>query len=146
MAWTRAGPGGYWVSDDKALLDIERVHGWMSRESYWAASRSRSVMERSIDHSLCVGLYPPGGARQAGFARVVTDCATFCWLCDVFVDTADRNNGVGTFLVQTTLDHPYVAGLRTVLMAAPDRSLYRRQGFGKLLRPERWMERPASAG
>jgi GNAT superfamily N-acetyltransferase len=146
MVWTVAGPGGYWVSDDKALLDIERVHGWMSRESYWAAGRSRSVMERSIEHSLCVGLYSPDGGCQAGFARVVTDCATFCWLCDVFVDSAHRNDGVGSFLVETTLDHPQVAGLRTVLMAAPERSLYRRLGFGALIRPERWMERPATAG
>jgi GNAT superfamily N-acetyltransferase len=145
MAWTRPGPGGYWVSDDKALLDTDRVHGWMSRESYWAAGRSRPVTERSIEHSLCLGLYPPDGGRQAGFARVVTDYATFCWLCDVFVDTAHRDNGVGTFLVQATLDHPHVAGLRTVLMAAPERSLYRRLGFGTLVRPERWMERPASA-
>jgi GNAT superfamily N-acetyltransferase len=146
MAWTRPGPGGYWVSDDKALLDTERVHGWMSRESYWAAGRSRSVTERSIEHSLCVGLYPPDGGGQAGFARVVTDRATFSWLCDVFVDAAHRGNGVGTFLVEATLDHPQVAGLRTVLMAAPERSLYWRLGFGRLVRPERWMERPASAG
>jgi len=140
MAWTQAGPGGYWVSDDKALLDTELVHGWMSRESYWAAGRPREVMERSIEYSLCVGLYAPDGG-QVGFARLVTDYATFCWLCDVFVDAAHRGNCVGTFLVEATLRHPEVAGLRTVLMAAPERSLYRRLGFGGLIRPERWMER-----
>ncbi len=145
MAWTGAGPDGYWVSDDKALLDTERVHGWMSRESYWAAGRTREVTERSIEHSLCVGLYAPDGAGQVGFARVVTDYATFCWLCDVFVDAAHRGAGAGTFLVQTALGHPDVAGLRTVLMAAPERSLYRRLGFGTLIRAERWMERPSSA-
>lgn len=144
MVWTGAGPGGYWVSDDKALLDTERVHGWMSRESYWAANRTREVTERSIAHSLCVGLYAPDGAL-AGFARVVTDYATFSWLCDVFVDAAHRGDGAGTFLVQATLGHPRVAGLRTVLMAVPARSLYQRLGFGGLIRPERWMERPASA-
>ena len=146
VAWTEAGPGGYWVSDDKALLDTERVHGWMSRESYWAAGRTREVTERSIEHSLSVGLHAPCGGGQVGFARVVTDYATFSWLCDVFVDATHRGNGVGTFLVQATLGHPDVAGLRTVLMAAPERSLYRRLGFGGLIRPERWMERPSSAG
>jgi GNAT superfamily N-acetyltransferase len=146
MAWTRVGPGDYWVSDDNALLDTEQVHGWMSRESYWAAGRTREVTERSLEHSLCVGLYPPDGTDQAGFARIVTDYATFCWLCDVFVDAAHRGNGLGTFLVQATLDHPHVAGLRTVLMAVPERSLYRRLGFGELIRPERWMERPSAAG
>jgi GNAT superfamily N-acetyltransferase len=145
MTWTSAGPGGYWVSDDKALLDTERVHGWMSRDSYWAAGQSREVTERSIEHSLCVGLYAPDGGGQVGFTRVVTDYATFCWLCDVFVDAAHRGNGVGTFLVQAALGHPGVAGLRTVLMAAPERTLYRRLGFGELIRPERWMERPPSA-
>jgi len=145
VAWTDAGPCGYWVSDDKALLDTERVHAWMSRESYWAAGRTREVTERSIEHSLCVGLYGPDGGGQAGFARVVTDYATFCWLCDVFVDAAHRGNGAGTFLVQSTLGHPHVAGLRTVLMAAPERSLYRRLGFAELIRPERWMELPSSA-
>jgi GNAT superfamily N-acetyltransferase len=141
MAWTQAGPGRYWVSDDKALLDTELVHDWMSRESYWAAGRPRAVMERSIEHSLCVGLYPPDGGGQVGFARVVTDYATFSWLCDVFVDAAHRGSGVGSFLVEATLSHPGVAGLRTVLMAAPERSFYRRLGFGGLIRPERWMER-----
>lgn len=145
MAWTSSGPGGYWVSDDKVLLDIDRVHGWMSNESYWAAGRTREATERSIEHSLCVGLYQPDGSGQVGFARMVTDYATFCWLCDVFVDAAHRNNGGGSFLVQAILDHPRVAGLRTVLMAAPERSLYRRLGFGELIRPERWMERPSSA-
>jgi GNAT superfamily N-acetyltransferase len=145
VAWTGAGPGGYWVSDDQALLDTERVHGWMSRESYWASGRTREVTERSIEHSLCVGLYAPDGGGQVGFARVVTDYATFCWLCDVFVDAAHRGNGVGTFLVQAALGHPHVAGLRMVLMAEPRRSLYRRLGFGELISPERWMERPSAA-
>lgn len=143
VAWTNAGPGGYWVSDDKALLDTEGVHAWMSSESYWAAGRTREVTERSIEHSLCVGLYAPGGG-QAGFARVVTDYATFCWLSDVFVYAVHRGYGAGTFLVKAALGHPHVAGLRTVLMAAPERSLYRRLGFGELISPERWMERPSS--
>jgi len=135
------GPAGYWASDDVSLIDIETVHGWISRESYWAAGRPREVMARSIEHSLALGLYTPDG-EQAGFARMVTDRATFAWLCDVFVAAEHRGNGIGTFLVRTAVEHPDVAGIRQLLMATPGRSLYRRHGFGDLLRPERWMERP----
>lgn len=140
MRWQ--GPDGYWASDDRSLVDVDLVHEWMSRESYWAAGRPREVMARSIEHSLVLGLYTATG-EQVGFARMVTDRATFAWLCDVFVAAEHRGDGVGSFLVQTAVDHPDVAGIRQLLMAAPGRSLYRRHGFGDLLRPERWMERPA---
>jgi hypothetical protein len=78
-----AGPDGYWVSDDPSHIDLPRVHAWISGESYWAAGRSYEVMARSIEHSLALGLYAADGA-QAGFARLVTDRATFAWLCEVF--------------------------------------------------------------
>jgi len=137
------GPGGYWVSDDPALIDLARVHDWISRESYWARGRSRDVMARAIEHSLVLGLYAADGT-QAGFARLVTDRATFAWLCDVFVDPALRGQGLGSFLAAQAAGHPEVAGISQVLMADPGRSLYRRLGFGTLARPERWMERPGS--
>ncbi len=136
----QVGPGGYWVSDDRSLIDVPRVHGWISRESYWAQGRSYEVMARAIENSLVLGLYAAGGG-QAGFARLVTDRATFAWLCDVFVDAAHRGHGLGTFLVQAATGHPDVAGIRQVLSAVPGRSLYRRLGFDALLSPERWMER-----
>jgi GNAT superfamily N-acetyltransferase len=132
---------GYWVSDDRSRIDVRRVHAWMSRESYWAAGRSYEVMACSIEHSLALGLYAADGA-QVGFARLVTDRATFAWLCDVFVDTAHRSRGLGAFLAEAATSHPDVAGIRQVLMAEPGRSLYRRLGFGLLASPERWMERP----
>jgi GNAT superfamily N-acetyltransferase len=138
------GPAGYWVSDDESLLDVDLVHDWISKESYWAAGRPREVMVRSIEHSLVLGLYAADGA-QAGFARFVTDRATFAWLCDVFVASEHRGSGAGSFLVRAAVEHPEVAGIRQLLMATPGRSLYRRHGFGDLLRPERWMERPAPA-
>jgi GNAT superfamily N-acetyltransferase len=136
------GPDGYWVSDDSSLVDVDLVHGWMSEDSYWAKGRTREVMARSIEHSLVLGLYSAGG-EQAGFARLVTDRATFAWLCDVFVAAEHRGNGTGSFLVQMAVGHPDVAGIRQLLMATPGRSLYRRHGFGDLRNPERWMERPA---
>jgi len=138
------GPDGYWVSDDPGLIDVARVHGWLSQESYWASGQSYDVTERAIGHSLSVGLYAPDGS-QAGYARLVTDRATFAWLCDVFVAAAARGRGLGSFLVAQAIGHPAVAGIRQVLMAEPGRSIYRRHGYGDLMRAERWMERPAPA-
>jgi GNAT superfamily N-acetyltransferase len=135
------GPDGYWVSDDPALLDLEAVHRWLSKESYWAAGQAYDVTVRAIEHSLSVGLYAPDGS-QAGYARLVTDQATFAWLCDVFVDTASRGRGLGSFLVARVVGHPAVADVRQVLMAEPGRTIYRRLGYGDLQRTERWMERP----
>jgi GNAT superfamily N-acetyltransferase len=136
----QVGPDGYWISDDPALIDVDRVHGWISRESYWAAGRSHEVMASAIEHSLVIGLYAADG-ELAGFARLVTDRATFAWLCDVFVDAAHRGHGLGTFLIQAAIDHRDVAGIRQVLMARPERTLYRRLGFDALVSSERWMER-----
>ncbi len=142
----QAGPDGYWVSDDPALIDVPRVHAWISEESYWARGRSYEAMAKAIEHSLVFGLYAADGT-QAGFARHVTDRATFAWLCDVFVDRAHRGHGLGSFLVQVATGHPDVAGIRQVLSTAPERTLYRQFGFGGLAAPERWMERrPARRG
>jgi GNAT superfamily N-acetyltransferase len=138
MRWD--GPDGYWVSDDRSLIDINAVHAWMSGESYWAAGRPFGVTVRSIENSLVLGLYAADGT-QAGFARFVTDYATYAWLCDVFVATAHRGRGAGTFLVETAVGHPRVRDVRQTLMADPGRSIYRRQGFTALASPERWMER-----
>lgn len=137
-------PDGYWVSDDPSLIDVLRVHGWISRESYWAVGQPYEVMARSLQHSLALGLYSPEDVL-VGFARLVTDRATFAWLCDVFVDTAYRGRGLGTFLVEAATGHPDVVGVRQVLMAQPGRSLYRRLGFDDLVDPERWLERPAAS-
>jgi len=139
MRWE--GPDGYFASDDGSLVDIERVHEWLSGESYWAAGRPYEVMAQAIENSLVVGLYS-ADSGQAGLARFVTDYATFAWLCDVFVDSAHRGQGLGTFLVRTAIGHPAVRDLRQVLATAPERSLYRRLGYGNLVSPERWMERP----
>jgi GNAT superfamily N-acetyltransferase len=142
VKWT--GPGGYWASDDRALIDVDQVHAWISGESFWAEGRSRDAMAMAIETSLVIGLYSAGGT-QVGVARLVTDYATFAWLCDVFVDSAHRGRGLGTFLVDTAVGHPDVRGLRQVLVAEPGRTLYARFGFRPLARPERWMERPGLA-
>ncbi len=140
MRWD--GPDGYFADDDAALVDSKRVHKWMSEESYWASGRSYQVMVRAIENSLVVGLYAADG-EQAGFARFVTDYATFGWLCDVFIDSAHRGHGLGSFLVRTAVGHPAVRDLRQVLATAPERTLYRQEGYTDLRNPERWQERPA---
>jgi len=135
------GPGGYWLSDDPALLNVAQLHAWMSDEAYWARGRSYETMARAIEYSLSVGLYAPDGT-MAGYARLVTDRATFAWLCDVFVNDAHRGQGLGSFLIAQTVGHPDVAEVRQYLKADPGRSLYRRFGYVDLTAAERWMERP----
>jgi GNAT superfamily N-acetyltransferase len=140
------GPDGYWVSDDPSLIDVNRVHTWISEQSYWAKGRSYQATIAAIANSLVFGLYAADGS-QAGFARHVTDRATFAWLCDVFIDKAHRGHGLGSFLVRVATGHPDVAMIRQVLSTAPERTLYRQFGFDALTSPERWMERrqaPAS--
>ena len=138
MRWE--GPDGYWASDDRDLIDVAWVHLRLSQEAYWALDRPYDVVAKSIEHSLVVGLFSADGA-QVGFARFVTDYATFGWLCDVFVDSAHHGNGLGSFLVEAAITHPCVDGVRQLLAATPGRTLYARHGFVALPSPERWMER-----
>ena len=130
------------ISTDRSRLDIAYVHRYLSEECYWAIGRSRAVVEKSIANSLCFGVYD--GDRQMGFARVVTDYATFAWLCDVFVDAAYRGQGIGKRLVETVVAHPGLQGMRNFVLATRDaHELYRQHGgFEALPAPERWMARP----
>ena len=138
MRWE--GPDGYWASDERELVDVAWVHDWLSHEAYWALGRPYEVVARSIEHSLVLGLYSPEGT-QVGFVRFVTDYATFAWLCDVFVDEGHQGHALGSFLVETAITHPAMTDIRILLSAAPERTLYARQGFVPLASPERWMER-----
>jgi GNAT superfamily N-acetyltransferase len=132
---------GYAISTDKAKLDVDAIHAYLSERSYWAEGRPREVMEKAIANSLCFGVYD--GERQAGFARVVTDYATFAWLCDVFILEDYRGRGLGKWLVETVTTHPTLAKLRRILLATYDaHELYRRYGgFETLPGPEYWMVR-----
>lgn len=132
--------GDYLVSIDKARLDVGAIHRYLSTESYWARGRTIETVSRSIEHSLAFGLYH--GDRQAGFARVITDYATFAWLADVFVLEGFRGRGLGKSLVGAALSHPELKGLRRWLLATKDaHGLYRRFGFAGLPRPGWWMEK-----
>jgi GNAT superfamily N-acetyltransferase len=129
------------VSDDPSLLDVSRIHRWLSEDAYWALGRTREVVERAIEHSLNFGAYDDSG-EQVGYARVVTDRATFAWLCDVYVDPSSRGAGVGTALLDAVTAH--LAGYRlsrTMLATADAHALYERYGFAPLAHPGRLMER-----
>lgn len=131
--------GDFLISTDPTRLDIDVVHGFLER-SYWAQGIPREVVARSIQHSLCFGLYEDD--RQVGFARVVTDRATYAYLADVFVIESHRARGLATWLVQTILDYPDLQGLRRFSLATRDaHDLYRKVGFTGLAHPERHMEK-----
>jgi len=111
------------------------IHRFLSQEAYWARGVPRAVVERAITNSLVFGLYAAG--EQVGFARVVTDQATFAWLADVFVLPEHRGHGLGKRLVRAALDHPGLQGLRWFLLGTADaHGLYRQLGFDSLT-PER---------
>jgi GNAT superfamily N-acetyltransferase len=130
MEWTRPP---YRISDRPDDLDLDRIHGFLTA-SYWARGIPRATVERSIRHSLPFGLFRE--RRQIGFARVVSDRATFAYLADVFVAEEARGRGLGTWLVATALAHPDLQGLRRWLLATRDaHALYRKLGFAPLADP-----------
>lgn len=132
---------GYTISTDKARLDIALIHDFLSRSSYWAEGRSIELVYKTIENSLCFGVYE--GEAQVGFARVVTDYATFGWLCDVFVIESHRGRGLSKWLVDCVVHHPELRGLRTLMLATRDaHGLYERYGgFQRMTQAERWMIR-----
>jgi len=124
----------YEIDTAKDRLDIGLIHDFLDRCSHWARGIPRDVLERAIVNSLCFGLYRDG--EQIGFARVVTDEATFAYLSDVFVVAAHRNDGLGQFLVEAVLAHEPLQGLRRWHLVTRDAaSLYRRCGFADLQPP-----------
>lgn len=129
------------ISTDPALLDIDAIHTALAA-SYWAAGRSREVVERSLASSLCFGAYD--GRHQIGLARIVTDRATFAYLCDVYVEPSHRGRGIGKRLMEAVVAHPDLQGLRRFQLVTRDaHGLYEQFGFASLAQPERHMERVA---
>ncbi len=135
-----ASPGGLRISTDPGDVDVGWLHAALSQRSYWAQGRPRAVVETSLRGSLCFSAL--ADAHQVGFARVVTDQATFAWVCDVFVDEAWRDAGVGSRLMAAILADQRLQGLRRIVLATSTASsFYERFGFAPLSHPERWMER-----
>ena len=134
--WLR---GEHRISTDRRRLQVGVVHGFLA-SSYWAKGIPREVVERSIENSLCFGLYE--GDRQIGFARVVTDYATFAWVGDVFILEEARGKGLGKWLMEVVAGHPELQGLRRWVLATRDaHGLYEKVGFTRLPHPETYMER-----
>jgi hypothetical protein len=133
--WSR---DGYVISTDRGRIDADVVHAFVTH-SYWGAGISRETVERSIEHSLCFGLYH--GDQQAGFARVITDYATTAYLADVFVLPAHRGKKLSVWLMETIRAHPRLQRLRVWRLATKDaHGLYEKVGFRALGHPERLME------
>jgi GNAT superfamily N-acetyltransferase len=134
MNWTK---DTYTISDEPERLQLEVIVEYLSR-AYWSNQRPRAVIEKSLRHSLCFGVYEQG--QQIGFARVVSDHATFAYLADVFILESHQGHGLGKWLVQTILEHPDLQGLRRWMLATRDaHGLYAQFGFAALENPDRYM-------
>jgi GNAT superfamily N-acetyltransferase len=137
---------GYEVSTDPNRLDLDLVHQWLSTDAYWALGRSRDTVVRAVAGSLNYGLFRVDG-KQVGFARAVTDNATFAWICDVYIDRAARGQGLGSWLVGVVRDDVWARGIRRLLLATADaHGVYAKLGFTPLADPDRWMEIDARTG
>ena len=139
-----ATTGDYRLTTDPGARDLDAIHRFLA-DAYWAIGRPTEVIDRSLEGSLVFSLLHEG--RQVGMARVVTDRATFAWLCDVYVEPAHRGHGIGAWMIEQVLAHPDVAGLRTWLLGTTySHSLFARFGFTPLADPSRFMIRhPADA-
>lgn len=134
--------GEFTISTDKSRLDIGVIHRFLSEESYWAGNRSLEKTRTAIENSICFGLYD--GDNLIGFARVVSDKATFAYIGDVFVLTEYRGTGLSKWLMKVIVDHPELQGLRRWVLATKDaHGLYAQYEFSELRHPERWMEKTA---
>lgn len=133
-------PEGYAFSSDPALVDADLVFDWLSTDAYWALGRPREMVDKAFAGSLVFGLYGPEGG-QVGFARAITDGATFAWLCDVYIDRSVRGHGLGTWMVEQVQAELERTGVRRILLATLDaHAVYAKLGFTPLTEPDRWME------
>jgi predicted N-acetyltransferase YhbS len=133
-------PDGYLISDDPARLDVAAIHAYLTR-SYWSAGIPREIVERAVRASLCLGLYTASG-EQVGLARVVTDYATFAWLCDVYVLESHRGRGLSKAMMRAALSHSRLQTVRRFTLATRDaHGLYAQFGFTPVAKPESQMEK-----
>src|SRR6266478_5357095 len=134
--WRR---GDYFISADKSRLDLTVIHDFLTK-SYWAAGIPIEIVKKSIEHSLAFGVYKEG--KQVGFARVITDFATFAYIGDVFILEDYRGQGLSKWLMEVIADYPELQGLRRwVLLTRDAHGLYRKTGFTEPQNPERYMEK-----
>ena len=127
------------ISTDPSRLDLPWIHDYLTNDAYWSRGISFPVFQKSIENSLCFGVYHL--AEQVGFGRVISDYATFAYLADVFITENYRRQGLGKWLVDCVLKYPDLQGLRRWMLVTSDaHSLYQRFGFSPLEHPEKMME------
>lgn len=136
-SWQR---GEYEIDTDPARIDLDVTHKFLSEEAYWSKGVPREILERAVGNSMVFGAYRDGA--QAGFVRVVSDKATFAWICDVFVLPEHRGQGLGKYLMECVTAHPELQGLRRWMLATRDaHGLYAQYGFTDLHDATRFMEK-----
>ena len=129
---------GFAITTETSFFNVEFIHAFLSN-SYWAKNIPLETVQQSIDNSLCFGVFHLG--RQIGFARMITDKATFGYLADVFIDEGYRGQGLSKWLMEEIMAHPDLQGLRRMMLATRDaHGLYEQFGFSALSFPERWMQ------
>ena len=134
--------GEFLISTDRRRLDLDAIQRFLTEDSYWARERTLEQTRTAVENSICFGVYHDD--RLIGFARVVSDQATFAYLGDVFIIDAYRGRGLSKWLMETIITHPNLQGLRRWVLATRDaHTLYEKFGFHGLVHPDRWMERPA---
>ncbi|HEV2270755.1 MAG TPA: GNAT family N-acetyltransferase [Steroidobacteraceae bacterium] len=132
--------GSYTICDDSARLDPRAIHAYLTR-AYWSAGIPLELVERSLRHSLCIGAYDGAGA-QVGLVRLISDYATYCYVCDVYVLEEHRGQGLSQAMLAMAHEHPMLQGLRRwSLVTADAHGLYRQFGFTAVAQPDRYMER-----
>lgn len=130
---------GFTISNDKDLLDIDTIYQYLDQRSYWGKGIPLDRLKKAIANSLCFGIYH--NDKQVGFARVISDMATFAYICDVFVLEDYRGHGLSKWLMQTIKTHPDLQGLRRWSLATADaHGLYKQFGFTPISKPDNWME------
>jgi len=128
---------GFIISTEKEKLDVDLIHSFLNR-TYWAEGISKEIIRRSIEGSLCFGVFE--NHKQVGFARTITDKATFAYLADVFIIEEYRGRGLSKWLMEVIMSHPDLQGLRRMILATKDaHGLYKQFGFTSLINVDRWM-------
>lgn len=130
---------GFEITNDKSKINFDTVYNYLNEESYWAQGIPPAKLKHAIEHSICFSILQQ--QEQVGFARVITDQATFAYICDVFILPKARGNGLSKWLLQTIMNHPELQGLRRWSLATLDaHGLYKQFGFNEISKPDRWME------
>jgi len=132
--------GDYTISTDRTKMNVDLIHSYLSNQSYWAKNIPKEIVNRSIENSLCFGVFL--NIEQVGFARVISDFATYAYIADVFILEPHRKKGLSKLLMQAILEHSALQGLRRIALATHDaHDLYKKFGFTAFAKPDRWMEK-----